>query len=242
MDDSNLASEFTVLVEHLHEAPDPVQTAEEAVSYAAEQLGADHAGITLIRSGRRLQTVAPTDSLVEQADLLQYELGEGPCYDSAWQCQTFVSQDLSADLRWPAWAPRAVALGIGSAVGAELVEPAGGRRLGSMNLYWARPRLFTTDEIAVVHLITRHAAVALVDSLTVEGLSIALDARKRIGQAEGLLMERHGLNEDQAFGVLKRFSQDHNIKLRDLAEQLVQTRQLPRRETIPSAGRAGHTT
>ena len=60
-----------------------------------------------------------------------------------------------------------------------------------------------------------------------EGLNIALDGRKRIGQAQGILMERHGIDEDQAFAVLKRYSQDHNIKLRDLAEQLVATRSLP---------------
>ena len=40
-------------------------------------------------------------------------------------------------------------------------------------------------------------------------------------------MERHGLDEEQAFAVLKRYSQDQNIKLRDLADQLVRTKQLP---------------
>ena len=215
-------------MERLHQAPDPAHTAAEVVDYARDQLDADYAGITLIRSGGRLETVAPTDPLVEEADLLQYELGEGPCHDSAWQGQTFVSQDLAADTRWPLWAPKAVALGIGSALGAELPSKTGDRRLGAMNLYWAQPRVFTSEELAFAHLLTRHAALALVASLTVEGLNLALDGRKRIGQAQGILMERHHLNEDQAFAVLRRYSQDHNIKLRDLAEQLVRDRQLPR--------------
>jgi GAF domain-containing protein len=227
MDESTLARELAELVERLHQAPDPLQTAEQVVSYAREQLSADHAGISLIKGGGRLQTVAPTDPLVEAADHLQYELHEGPCHDSSWRGQTMVSQDLAADPRWPLWAPKAVALGIGSALGAELVNKAGDRRLGSVNLYWTEPRVFTSDEVAVAHLITRHAALALDTSLTVEGLNIALDGRKRIGQAQGILMERHGLDEDRAFEVLKRYSQDNNIKLRELAERLVETRQLP---------------
>ncbi len=239
MDDSTLATELAGLVERLHQAPDPQRTAEEVVTYAREQLGADFAGISLIRSGGRLQTVAPTDPIVEAADQLQYELGEGPCHDSAWQGATMVCQDLAADSRWPLWAPKAVALGIGSALGAELVNKAGDRRLGAVNLYWAEPRIFTSDEVAFAHLMTRHAALALDASLTVEGLSIALDGRKRIGQAQGILMERHGLDEDQAFEVLKRYSQDHNIKLRELAERLVVTRKLPR-DRAPRHGREEH--
>lgn len=227
MDDNTLATELAELVERLHQAPDPLQTAEQVVTYAREQLNADYAGISLIKSAGRLQTVAPTHPVVEAADQLQYELREGPCHDSAWQGQTMVSQDLAVERRWPLWAPKAVALGLGSALGAELVNKAGDRRLGSVNLYWTAPRVFTSDEVSFAHLITRHAALALGASLTVEGLNIALDGRKRIGQAQGILMERHGLSEDQAFAVLKRYSQDNNTKLRDLAEQLVTTRQLP---------------
>ncbi|GAB2619388.1 GAF and ANTAR domain-containing protein [Pseudactinotalea suaedae] len=232
MSDSTLARELALLVERLHQAPDSGQTAAEVVDYARQQLGADHAGITLIKGGGQLQTVVPTDPIVEELDRLQNQLGEGPCHDSAYEGETFVSQDLAADSRWPLWAPRAVSLGIGSALGAALVDKTGERRLGSLNLFWQQPRVFSSDELAFAHLLTRHAALALVASLTVEGLNLALDGRKRIGQAQGILMERHGLDEDQAFAVLKRYSQDHNIKLRELAEQLVQDRQLPRNGSV----------
>jgi AmiR/NasT family two-component response regulator len=56
----------------------------------------------------------------------------------------------------------------------------------------------------------------------------AIDARKLVGQAMGILMERFDLNADQAFAVLRRYSQDTNTKLRDVAHELVQTRKLPR--------------
>lgn len=225
--DSALARELAALVERLHGAPDTVETAQQVVAYAREQVGADWAGITLIRKGGRLQTVAPTDALVEQADAWQYTLREGPCHDSAWQGETLVSQDLAADPRWPRWALKAADLGIASVLGAGLTSKADGRRMGALNLYWSRARIFSSDEVALAHLISRHAAFALDSTLTVEGLSTALDGRKRIGQAQGILMERHQLNEDQAFAILRRYSQDNNIKLRELAEQVVTTRKLP---------------
>jgi GAF domain-containing protein len=227
VDVSAVAQELARLAERMHRAPDPEQTAGEVVEYARQQLGATHAGITLIRGRGRLQTVAPTDPLVEEADRLQYELDEGPCHDSAWEGATFVAQDLAAEPRWPRWAPKAVGLGIESALGVELVDHTGSRRLGAVNLYWDRPRVFAPEEVELAHLISRHAALALVSSLTTEGLRVALDARKRIGQAQGILMERHGLDERQAFAVLQRYSQDNNVKLRDLAQHLVETKELP---------------
>ena len=235
MDQREVARELARVAERLHGAPDSLHTAGEVVVYAREQLGADHAGITLIRRGGRLQTVAPTDQLVEDADALQYELNQGPCHDSAWEGKTLVVQDLAVDPRWPVWAPRAVGLGIGSALGVELLNKAEDRRLGSVNLYWERPRVFTSDEVELAHLISRHAAIALVASLNAEGLRMALEGRKRIGQAQGILMERHGLTEDQAFAVLRRYSQDNNVKLRDLAVHLVETHHLPDYEPPSSA-------
>lgn len=228
MNDSTMARELAVLAERLHHAPNHAQTAAEVVAYACQQLGADHAGISLIRGGGKLETVAPTHPIVGELDRLQDELGEGPCHDSAWQGETMASPDLTTEDRWPRWAPRAVELGIGSALGVDLGSTSGNRRVGALNMFWTQPRAFSSEEVALAHLITRHAALALASSLNVEGLTLALDGRKRIGQAQGILMERHGLSEEQAFAVLKRYSQDHNIKLRDLAEHLVRDRQLPR--------------
>ena len=69
--------------------------------------------------------------------------------------------------------------------------------------------------------------VALASARKLDNLWQAVDARKRIGQAQGILMERFGLTDDQAFAVLLRYSQDNNIKLRAVADLLVETRSLP---------------
>ena len=217
--------EFARLAEVLRAAPTPTRTAEQIVDYVRQQLHADHAGITLIRD-RRLETVAATDELVRLADAFQYELDEGPCRDASWERQTLLVGDLAADGRWPQWASMVTALGITSVLAAELTGNET-RRIGSINVYWARRLTFTADDIAFVNIFARHAAIALAHSLDEAGLHMALDSRKLIGQAQGILMERYGLDETRAFEVLRRYSQHHNTKLRDLATHLIETRQLP---------------
>jgi len=55
----------------------------------------------------------------------------------------------------------------------------------------------------------------------------AIDGRHMIGMAQGILMERFKLDADQSFSVLRRYSQDRNVKLREVANQLVESRTLP---------------
>ncbi|KNX38684.1 GAF and ANTAR domain-containing protein [Luteipulveratus halotolerans] len=226
MSDNAQANDVADLAEDLHAAPTSVTTAEQVVAFACRELGADYGGVTLVRKGGRLETVAPSDPIVARADALQVELDEGPCHDSAEFQDAFVTPDMSRETRWPRWAPRAVELGIHGALASSLAG-VDGRRVGSLNLFWREPHAITSDDIAYASIFTRHAAIAIESAQTQEGLRTALDARKLIGQAQGILMERHGLTGDQAFDVLRRYSQDHNIKLREVAEQLVETRALP---------------
>ena len=48
-----------------------------------------------------------------------------------------------------------------------------------------------------------------------------------IGQAKGIIMERYKINPDAAFSTLTRISQDRNIKLHEVARQIVETGELP---------------
>ncbi len=220
------ALEFAKIAEALQAAPTPTQTAEQIVDYLRDQLDADHAGITMIRARGRLETVAATDSLVERADALQSELDQGPYRDSSWHRDTLVVNDLAADERWPQWARKVADLGISSALAVELTT-ADDERIGAISVYWTRPRVALADDIAFVNIFARHAALALSGAMNEADLNVALDSRKLIGQAQGILMERYGLDEARAFAVLRRYSQDHNLKLRRVAEYLVSTRKLP---------------
>jgi GAF domain-containing protein len=235
------AQEFVELAEILQAAPTPTETAEGVVGYIRDQLDADHAGITLIRPRRRLESVAPTDDIVVQTDRLQYELDEGPCRDSSWHRETLMSSDLAEDARWPRWSRKVAELRIASVLAAELTT-VDDRRIGAINVYWMHRRAFTADDAAVANLIARHAALALSTSFNEAQLNVALDTRKLIGQAQGILMERFGLDESRAFEVLRRYSQNHNVKLRGVAEHLISTRRLPDAGRLSDAESIGEPT
>ncbi len=61
----------------------------------------------------------------------------------------------------------------------------------------------------------------------IENLRRALESRTEIGQAQGILMERHRVDADGAFALLVRLSQHLNRKLSDVCAELVATRELP---------------
>jgi len=98
-----------------------------------------------------------------------------------------------------------------------------GDDLGALNLYSRRAGAFTDESEHVGSMFAAHAAVAYAAARTEAGLGGVVATRQLIGQAQGILMERHQLTGDQAFALLVRASQDRNVKLRELAEQLVYT-------------------
>ncbi|HEU0285574.1 MAG TPA: GAF and ANTAR domain-containing protein [Nocardioidaceae bacterium] len=157
---------------------------------------------------------------------MQHELEEGPCYDLKWPPgQTLTRSDLADDDRWPTWARKVAALGITSLLSTEMAT-VDGRRIGCINAYWNQRRSFTQDDVVFIATFARHAARALAIAWTEAELNTALDARKLIGQAQGILMERLGLAPDRAFEVLRRYSQVHNVKLRDVAAHLIASLEL----------------
>jgi len=182
--------------------PTPTRTAEQILGDLCRQLYADHLGVTVIR-GQKLETVASTDGLVAWFDVLQSELGEGPCWDRSWEGQTLLVGDLATDRRWPRWAAKVTALGIASVLAAEL-RGHDARRIGSITVYWSRRQAFTEDDIAVVNTFARHAALALAQTWNDDGLNLALDGRKPLRQAQGTPIERDGLDQSRANEVLRR--------------------------------------
>ena len=59
----------------------------------------------------------------------------------------------------------------------------------------------------------------------------AVDSHEEIGQAVGILVERHRWTPTTAFEQLKRTSQDHNIKLREVAQRVIESGAVPGDET-----------
>ena len=224
-DDSAVAGVFARLALELHEEPSVEETVEAVLQFALQAVKCTHAGVALSHRGGRLETVAVTHPVVEQSDQLQLECDEGPSLDVIAERDTILVTDTIGELRYPDWAPKVAALGLRSVLSVRLATT--GSTLGVLQLFNTEPYAFETDDDAVAHILARHASVALANARQEASLWQAIDARKLVGQAQGILMERFGIDSDQAFAVLRRYSQDNNIKLRDVAQRLIDTRRLP---------------
>lgn len=184
----------------------------------------DGASLVLVHR-RRWRSLGSSCDVATKADALQEELGEGPAHliDRTGWCR---SGEVSADPRWPVWGPRAAALGVGSVLCLRLDIRTSGT--GLLHLYSTAPGRFADrDTLELTRLFATHAANALRSAMLVADLRAALESRHRIGMAQGILMERLGLDADAAFAVLRRRSSETNIKLRDVAAHLIARRALP---------------
>src|SRR5690348_13636238 len=204
---------------------DLAETAESVVALACDTLDCQHAGLTVFRAGGTFETLAPTGPLVSEADQLQYELGEGPCVEAAWEEETFVSNDLARDPRYPNWGPKAAVLGFGSLLAARL--SIGGKTIGALNLYATDTREYSADDRDTAVIFASHAAATIMTVRERENLKEAVEGRTIIGQAQGILMERFDLDAARSFAVLRRFSQAQNLKLRHVAALVVENGSLP---------------
>jgi GAF domain-containing protein len=193
------------------------------VDTAAQSLpGIDHVGITIAHRAGTLKTIAATDALVSELDQLQYDLGEGPCVHAILTDPVTLVEHAAQEQRWPLFMPRAVAKGLRSQLGMRLYSER--QTLGSLNMYSTSEDTIDPDALHMAELFAAHASMALGRARRDEDLTAALLTRKVIGQAIGILMERFGLDEDRAFAYLVRVSSRSNVKLRDVAKEIVDRR------------------
>ena len=220
------ADEFGHLAMELHDVEGVEETVEAVVQYAVHALQCSFAGVLLVGTGRKPEILALTDPRVAALYQLQIETGDGPVITAIEEQRIVVVPDVEADTQWPsAWSAQARAAGVRSV--AHLPLTAGARTAAVLSLYSEAPDAFDTDDLAVASILARHAAVAIANARQEASLNQALDARKLVGQAMGILMERYDLDSDRAFEVLKRYSQQTNRKLHDVAKDLINTRRLP---------------
>jgi GAF domain-containing protein len=186
--------------------------------------------VTELADGRPT-TVAATDDLALDLDLVQYRLGTGPCLQAAETGNLVEVPDLSAERRWREFPEQAAGRGCRGMVSVPFpAAPV----TGGLNVYVRSARAW--DE-AARQLATRFLARAAVPLMNrflyesalarVEHLETAMSSRAAIEQAKGILMERRKLSAEQAFEALARASMAANRKLRDIAEHVVSTGEFP---------------
>lgn len=201
-------------------------TLDKVVLIATEIIqGCDLVGISIVHQ-HGIDTPAGSDETLNRIDELQFTLKEGPCFDALRTHEIVQSRDLANDERWPRWGPLvAKEIGVVCIVSYRLYTTQD--TLGAMNIYSLKPDAFDADDIDNGHALAAHVSVALAASQNVEHLEMAILNRTVIGRAEGILMERFGMPPDRAFAVLRRVSQHRNVKLNQVAADLVRTGRTP---------------
>jgi hypothetical protein len=182
----------------------------------------DYCSLSLHKRRGPLAVVAATDPIAEKVAAVEDELGEGPSLDPDPWVGTTSIDNVSGDSRWPRWGARAVELGVGSMLAIHL-NTARQSEVATLNLLAREAHAFDAGDLAVAGIFARLAAAAVDAARHDEGLRSAARSRQIIGVAQGRLMQRFGMTLDQSFELLRRYSRDHNIKLRILAERLAET-------------------
>ncbi|WP_324650685.1 GAF and ANTAR domain-containing protein [Georgenia sp. H159] len=214
--------------------PQTVRTALELVtSLAAEVLPETAgAGVSLLDAEGRRTTAAATDTVVERADALQYELGEGPCLTAWEQHSTVRVDDITADTRWPTWQAAVSGTGLRSALSAPLV--AGGAGLGAIKVYSTSVAVFTPRDEHVMRMFAAQAATLVRDVRAAErARQVSGELRSTVRQrdvvqlAKGVLMNRERVSEDDALLLLIALARGQRTTMYAAAEGVI--RSTPRR-------------
>jgi putative methionine-R-sulfoxide reductase with GAF domain len=191
----------------------------------------DAAGVTLYVDGKYV-TAACTDQRTLEVDEGQYSRDEGPCLQ-AMRDKTVLRLDVAeANERWPEFLEDARRSDIHSFLAAPMLLK--NEAIGSLNLYSSKASGFTELDDLLIALFTGQAAIAVANAKTyadavelTRQLREAIDSRAVIEQAKGILMGREGIDAEAAFGRLRSWSQSRNIKLREIARQVVESTQTP---------------
>jgi GAF domain-containing protein len=179
----------------------------------------DRASITVRHDDGRLETAQPSDDALLRLDKAQYDLQEGPCYAAATDSVHVVAPDLATDDRFPRYAAVALEQGVHAQAGLRLFDTP--RSQGALNLYSRQAGAFDDlDDLG--ELFVHQAGTAIAYAQEVDDLRAALEARRTIGQAIGILMERYELTDERAFAFLARLSSHRNVKLRRVAQEVVE--------------------
>lgn len=221
--DADPAAVFRDLAELVYGGDDYTEM-YQALCDAALQLvdGCDHASIMLEKNGR-IRTVAATDLVARSIDELEHEIREGPCVDAIHEEAAQLDTDLARGCTWPRLGERIVAATpVRSMAGFRLLVD--NRKVGALNLFSDRAHGLTEHSVDQAALLAAFASVSLMAAARkeqAETLREGLESNRAIGKAIGLMMAFHKVTDEEAFELLRKASQDMNLKLSDVAGQVV---------------------
>jgi transcriptional regulator with GAF, ATPase, and Fis domain len=177
------------------------------------------------RDRSKLALVAATDDRAAACVETELELGSGPTLTALWHSEVSVAEAIASDIRWPEWAKNAQERGFASALSLRLAV--GSERLGALTVLSARRHEWSPRELALAMVFATHASTAMHIARIADTTHFTVEARHRIGMAQGILMHRYGVSKDAAFRLLQRYSNATNTKVRDLAVDVCARGDLP---------------
>ena len=217
---SDYAQSIAEAARTLHKPRSLHDTLQTIIEVACNSVpGFDQAGIATVERKGDIETRAFTGDLVLPLDKLQYSLAEGPCSSVLQGPEILSVSSLRHELRWPRYVPHARDAGVRSQMAVRLYVDEG--TVGGLNFYSTLADEVSHDAQTLARLFATHAAIALGYAKERATFNQGLRTRGSIGQAIGILMERYEMTEDRAFAFLVRASSHRNIKLRDVAQELV---------------------
>jgi len=225
----DLATVFSALAEIIYQGPESSEV-YAAICVAATLVvpGCDHASLLVRRDGRYV-TVGASDAIAQRIDDLERQAGEGPCVDAIEEETPQIETDLTTPNQWPQLAARIVAeTPVRGAMGFRILVDR--RKTGALNLFSDTPNVFDSEsagQAIVLASFTSVAINAVAQGEDVSTLRRGLLSNREIGKAVGMLMVLRGVDEQEAFDVLRRYSQDLNIKLAEVARAVIASRGKP---------------
>lgn len=238
-DDGHLSPEgFADIMRSLFAEPDVHDTLQRIVGLAVEAIpGCDYAGVSMVEGRSKVHTPVSTHEAARASDTLQYRLREGPSLDSIWDNDYVYLPDVAQGSQWPRYAEEASKLPIGSLLTFRLFTSR--ETLGALSLYARTSHAFEPQDHDIGVIFSAQAATALASTRRLSNLNRALETRETIGQAQGILMERHHMTAEQAWQHLRSASQNLNMRLAELAERLTRTGEDPAGPDIGGIGSGG---
>jgi hypothetical protein len=188
--------------------------------------GCDHACVTTITAGGEPHREAGTDDIAMLVDELEWKTGEGPCVDAVLTDRYELDPDITKDSVWPELARLVVEqTPVRGMAGYRIMD--GPRKVGALNLYSDEPGALTAESASMGAVVAAFASVALTAAAhneSVSSLREALDSNREIGKAIGILMATQQLTDEDAFALLRKTSNELNVRLSVLAQELLSRR------------------
>ena len=223
---SELLTTFRAMAEILYSG-ESYEAVYEAMCQSAVEFvdGCDHASLMLRRSGRT-RTVAASDDVAREIDAIEYALGQGPCLDAIDDSEPdqHICSDLTTGSRWPKLAATILErTEVRGMAGFRIRQD--GQKVGALNVFSDTPGALTDHSLEQAIMLTAFASVAMAaldrgEEATT--LRRGLESNREIGKAIGLLMAMNDIDDDQAFKMLSKVSQEMNVKLAQVASQVIE--------------------